>query len=133
MIRKLLLAAAALVPTLAHAQVEQAQTVPGFADFLAVDGDAVWATNRGKVEKWSRTGKLAEVAVASPCGALTVAFGSLWVANCADGSLVRFDEVHEDEATAARDAYRDQTGRTMAEGSAVFSVETIAPVLRTPR
>ena len=46
----------------------------------------------------------------------------------ADGSLVRFDEVHEDEATAARDAYRDQTGRTMAEGSAVFSVETIAPI-----
>ena len=33
----------------------------------------------------------------------------------ADGSLVRFDEVHENEATAARDAYRDQTGRTMAD------------------
>lgn len=66
MLRKLLLAAAALAPTIAHAQVEQAQTVPGFADFLAVDGDAVWATNRGKVEKWSRTGKLAEVAIAAP-------------------------------------------------------------------
>ena len=91
MLRKLLLAAAALAPTIAHAQVEQAQTVPGFADFLAVDGDAVWATNRGKVEKWSRTGKLAEVAIARPCGAMTVAFGSLCVANCADGSLVRID------------------------------------------
>ena len=92
MLRKTLVIAAALASTPAHAQVvEQAQTVPGFADFLAVDGDSVWATNRGKVEKWSRTGKVAEVAVTKPCGALTVEFGSLWVADCAARTLVRID------------------------------------------
>jgi hypothetical protein len=34
--------------------------VPGFADFLAVDGETVWATNRGRVEQWSLKGKLAK-------------------------------------------------------------------------
>lgn len=84
-------AAAALLGPTAWAQEEQAQTVPGFADFLAVDGKAVWATNRGRIEKWSRKGKLAEVPIARPCGAMKMAFGSLWVANCADGTLVRVD------------------------------------------
>lgn len=74
------------------AQQEQIIQVPGSADFLAVDGDTVWATNRGRVERWSRTqGKLAEVAIAKPCGAMVIAEGSLWVINCADGTLNRID------------------------------------------
>lgn len=75
----------------AHAQ-EQVIQVPGSADFLAIDGDTVWATNRGRIERWSRTqGKLAEVAIARPCGAMVIAEGSLWVINCADGTLNRID------------------------------------------
>ncbi|MBB5684715.1 YncE family protein [Sphingobium boeckii] len=70
---------------------EQAFDVPGFADFLAVDGDTVWATNDGRVEQWSIKGKLASVAVPKPCGAMAVAYGSLWVANCKDGNLYRID------------------------------------------
>ena len=70
---------------------EQTITVPGFADFLAVDGDSVWATNRGRVERWSREGKLAEVAMSRPCGAMAVASGSLWIADCKDGTLNRID------------------------------------------
>jgi DNA-binding beta-propeller fold protein YncE len=66
--------------------------VPGSADFIAVDGDTVWLTNRGRVERWSRTqGKLAEVAIARPCGAMVIAARSLWVINCADGTLNRVD------------------------------------------
>lgn len=79
-------------PAAALAQAEQVIQVPGFADFLAPDGDAVWATNRGKVEKWSRTrGKLAEVPIAHPCGAMVIAAGSLWVIDCAGGTLNRID------------------------------------------
>lgn len=82
--------AAGLIPLTAHA--EQVIEVPGFADFLAVDGDTVWATNSGRVERWSRDrGKLAEVAIAKPCGAMLIADGNLWVANCADGTLNRID------------------------------------------
>lgn len=83
--------AAALTPAFATIPAEQVQIVPGFADFLAVDGAAVWATNVGRVEKWSRHGKLAEVALSHPCGAMAVAFGSLWVADCKDGTLNRID------------------------------------------
>jgi len=70
---------------------EQTQIVPGFADFLAVDGESVWATNRGRVERWSRQGKQAEVAMTRPCGGMAVAEGSLWVADCKDGTLNRID------------------------------------------
>jgi virginiamycin B lyase len=67
--------------------VEDALKVPGFADFLAVDGDAVWVTNDGRVEKWSPSGKLASTEVPRPCGTMAIAAGSLWVANC-DGEEV---------------------------------------------
>jgi streptogramin lyase len=70
---------------------EQKFAVPGFADFLAVDGDTVWATNAGRVEQWSTHGKLASVDIARPCGAMAVAFGSLWVANCRGGNVYRID------------------------------------------
>lgn len=66
-------------------------TVPGFADFLAVDGSSVWVTNKGRVERWSNRRKLAEVAMARPCGAMAVAFGSLWVADCEERTLNRID------------------------------------------
>jgi DNA-binding beta-propeller fold protein YncE len=70
---------------------EEAFPVPGFADFLAVDGNTVWTTNQGRVEQWSTKGKRASAAVPKPCGAMAVAFGSLWVANCEGGNLYRID------------------------------------------
>jgi sugar lactone lactonase YvrE len=79
------------VAAVASVPKEKVLTVPGFADFLAVDGKSVWATNRGRVERWSRKGKLAEVTMSHPCGAMAVAFGSLWVADCEDGTLNRID------------------------------------------
>lgn len=81
----------ALTPALAAVPKEQVISVPGFADFLAVDGDTVWATNKGRVEHWSRKEKLAEVAMSHPCGALTISAGSLWVADCKDKTLSRID------------------------------------------
>ena len=81
----------ALSPAAARTPVEQVIPVPGFADFLATDGDAVWATNRGRVERWSRQGKLAEVATPHPCGAMAIASGSLWVADCQEKVVKRID------------------------------------------
>ena len=73
------------------ASAEQVIQVPGFADFLAVDGDGVWVTNAGRVERWTRKGKKAEVAMGRPCGAMAILAGSLWVADCAQNALVRID------------------------------------------
>jgi len=81
----------AVMPAMAAVPKEKVLTVPGFADFLAVDGSSVWATNRGRVERWSKKGKLAEVAMSHPCGAMAVSFGSLWVADCKDRTLNRID------------------------------------------
>ncbi|PXW77729.1 hypothetical protein C7451_104225 [Blastomonas natatoria] len=73
------------------ASAEQVIDVPGFADFLAVEGDGVWATNAGRVERWSRSGKQAAVEMARPCGAMAIHAGSLWVADCKENALVRIN------------------------------------------
>ena len=71
--------------------VENALKVPGFADFLAVDGETVWVTNDGRVEQWSPQGKRANTAVPRPCGTMAIAAGSLWVANCTGGEVWRIN------------------------------------------
>lgn len=67
--------------------------IPGSADFLVADGEAVWTTNQGRVEKLQRDqpGPVATVSVPDPCGAMEIGFGALWVANCQDASLYRID------------------------------------------
>jgi virginiamycin B lyase len=67
--------------------------VPGSADFVALEGDDAWVTNVGRVEKL-RAGAPAPVAtvpIDEPGGGMAVAFGSLWVADCRNGTLVRVD------------------------------------------
>jgi len=57
--------------------------VPGSADFLIADGDDVWITNQGRVERL-RCGEprpIATVRMPQPAGAMAIGFGSLWVAS----------------------------------------------------
>jgi mono/diheme cytochrome c family protein len=67
--------------------------IPGSADFLVADDDAVWITNRGRLEKLVRNepAPVASVVMPRPCGAPAVGFGAVWVANCTDRSLYRID------------------------------------------
>ena len=93
-LKALLLAAATLAPMAAHAgeaPKPHVQVVPGFADFLAIDGDTVWATNKGRVEQWSAKGKKAEYPMGRPCGGMSIEFGSLWVADCPENAVKRID------------------------------------------
>jgi DNA-binding beta-propeller fold protein YncE len=93
---KTLLLAAALAPAAAHAKdvpapKPNAMVVPGFADFLAIDGDTVWATNKVQVEQWSLKGMKAATPMSRPCGGMSVDYGSLWVADCPEGAVKRID------------------------------------------
>ncbi|MET0360294.1 MAG: YncE family protein [Sphingobium sp.] len=81
----------ALVAFAAQAQVEKVFNAPGFADFLAVEGKAVWATNRGHIERWTLKGKVAEVPMAKPCGAMAVVRHAIWVADCQERTISRID------------------------------------------
>jgi DNA-binding beta-propeller fold protein YncE len=81
----------ALASAAGAAPVETVIKVPGFADFLAVDGDTVWTTNKGRVERWSKAGKLAEVPLEGACGAMTISEGALWVADCKAMTVNRID------------------------------------------
>jgi virginiamycin B lyase len=67
--------------------------VPGAADFLALEGNDAWVTNKGRVEKLTAGSPvpLASVAIAEPCGGMAIDFGGLWVADCRSRSLVRVD------------------------------------------
>jgi len=87
-------------------------TIPGFADFLAADGTAVWITNEGRVEKLrhDRPSPVASVPVPEPCGAMTVAFGALWVANCRDSSVYRIDLEATKVVSVIRTGLADPTG-----------------------
>jgi len=84
---------ATLAASAAHGEApkEQVIPVPGFADFIAVDGKTIWVTNRTKVEQWSRHGKKAESPMTRSCGAMTVFRGSLWAADCKELALIRID------------------------------------------
>ena len=77
--------------TVATQMQEQALSSPGFVDFLTVDGQGVWVTNDGRVERWTAEGKQAEVAVPRPCGTMAALGGALWAANCKGGNLYRID------------------------------------------
>jgi virginiamycin B lyase len=67
--------------------------VPGSADFIVLEGDEAWVTNEGRVEKLKAGSPtpVASVAIAEPCGAMAIDFGSLWVVDCRDRTLVRVD------------------------------------------
>ena len=57
--------------------------VPGYADFLALDGDHAWVTNQGRVDRLAagQNRPVASVPMAEPCGGMAVDFGALWVVN----------------------------------------------------
>ena len=80
-----------LTPIAAHARATL--VLPGFADFLVADGRTVWVTNEGRIEQLSadHPRPMRAVPIPEPCGAMSVAYGSVWVANCQDGSIYRID------------------------------------------
>lgn len=87
-------------------------TVPGYVDFLATDGRAIWATNTDRVEKFEvdQASPVETVGVPSPCGGMVVAFGSLWVASCKELSVYRIDLRSNSVSAIVATGLADPTG-----------------------
>ena len=71
--------------------------VAGFVDFLVADGEAVWATNQGRIEKLQRDQPRPVSPVSVPVGPtprfLAAGEGAVWTLNQGDGSVSRIDPV----------------------------------------
>ncbi len=82
-----------LPPQIAIDEIASTIKVEGYPDFLAADHSGIWVTNEGRVEKfiYGNEKPLLSVLMPTPCGAMAVGFGSLWVASCANKSLYRID------------------------------------------
>ena len=70
-------------------------SIPGFPDWLAI-GDSVWISNKPKNNVSRVDPKTNQVAAVipvgkAPCAGLALGFGSLWVPQCGDGTVLRID------------------------------------------
>ena len=84
------------VPIRPIVEVAEEIHIPGYVDFLEVyDDNSIWVMNPGTdaVELITVDGVVASVEVPQPLGAMTLAFGSLWIASEDWTQLVRIDPV----------------------------------------
>jgi len=86
-------AACASVQAAAQELEKHVIAVPGFANFAEIDprDNSVWINNENRVEHWSVEGKLGQIVMGKPCGAMVIVGSDLWAADCKDGTLNRID------------------------------------------
>ena len=84
----------------------------GYPDFLAADDDGVWVTNDGRVDKliYGEPSPVKTIEMPTPCGAMAVGFGSLWVASCSTKSLYRLDLLSGEVSTIIETGLADEQG-----------------------
>jgi virginiamycin B lyase len=81
------------MPAAAQEVAKQVIAVPGFANFAEIDprDNTVWINNQERIEHWSTAGKLGQIVMEKPCGAMFIVGADLWAADCKDGTLNRID------------------------------------------
>ncbi|MET0360607.1 MAG: YncE family protein [Sphingobium sp.] len=86
-------AVSASAPVAAQEPERQIISVPGFANFAEIDprDNSVWINNENRVEHWSTKGKLGQIVMGKPCGAMVIVGRNLWAADCKNGTLNRID------------------------------------------
>lgn len=95
-------------------------TIAGYPDFLAADDDAVWVTNEGRVEKLGlgEPQPVVTAAMPEPCGAMTVAFNAVWVADCKDAAVYRLNRYDGSVIAIIRSGLADRQGElSLAAGA----------------
>lgn len=97
-------------------------SIPGSPDWVAI-GESVWISNNPKNNiseldpKTNRVGAVIPVAK-TPCSGLAIAFDSIWVPICSDGSVQRVDaKSHKIVASIPSGVGNTEGGITAGEGS----------------
>ena len=102
-----------LPPELPIAQVAVSMIkLSGYPDFLAADEDGVWVTNDGRIEKliFGNERPVKSIPVPTPCGAMAIGFGSLWVVSCEKTSLYRVDLLSGEVISTIETGIADREG-----------------------
>ncbi|MEO0690004.1 MAG: YncE family protein [Pseudomonadota bacterium] len=96
---------------------EKVIEVPGFVDFLVIDGDTVWATNatsreEGMLEQWSTEGKVASVDMPRPCGTMAIAEGHIWQASCPELKVYKINKENAEIVAILDTGLAEPSGET---------------------
>jgi virginiamycin B lyase len=108
-------------------------SIPGSPDWVAI-GDSVWISNNPK-SNISRldagTNKVgAVIAVAkTPCSGLAIAFGSVWVPICSDGSVQRVDVMSQKIVASIPSGVANTEGGVTAGAGSIWIPSDAAGVL----
>lgn len=110
-------------------------SIPGSPDWVAI-GDSVWISNNPKNNisrldaSSNKVGAVITVAK-NPCSGLAIAFGSVWVPICSDGSVQRVDAKSEKVvASIPSGVANTEGGITAGEGSIWMPSDTAGVLSR---
>jgi virginiamycin B lyase len=110
-------------------------SIPGSPDWVAI-GDSVWISNNPKnniSELDAKTNQVGAVITVpkKPCSGLAIAFGSVWVPVCSDGTVQRVDPKSQKiVAVIPSGVANDEGGITVGEGSIWMPSDTAGVLSR---
>jgi virginiamycin B lyase len=110
-------------------------SIPGSPDWVAI-GDSVWISNNPKnniSELDAKTNQVGAVIAVpkKPCSGLAIAFGSVWVPVCSDGTVQRVDPKSQKiVAVIPSGVANDEGGITVGEGSIWMPSDTAGVLSR---
>jgi YVTN family beta-propeller protein len=108
-------------------------SIPGSPDWLAI-GDSVWISNKPKNNLTRIDPKTNQVAATipvgkGPCAGLALGFGSVWVPQCGDGTVLRMDIGTEKPVATIKTGIADTEGGIAVGAGSVWMPSDAAGVL----
>ena len=108
-------------------------SIPGSPDWVAI-GDSVWISNNPKnniSQLDSATNKVGSVITVAktPCSGLAIAFGSVWVPICSDGSVQRVDAKSQKIVAAIPSGVANTEGGITAGAGSIWMPSDAAGML----
>src|SRR5260370_31162643 len=108
-------------------------SIPGSPDWVAI-GDSVWISNTPKnnIARLDASTNRVEAVIAvakTPCSGLAIAFGSVWVPICSDGSVQRVDVKSQKIVASIPSGVANTEGGITAGGGSIWMPSNASGVL----